>query len=48
MARSAGIDCWQKNGFQIIGTLPGAFRHRQLGDVDAFVMVQSLVEGAEI
>ena len=42
---TAGIRCWQRNGFQIVGSLPGAFRHRQLGYVDALVMVQSLVEG---
>ena len=37
--------CWQRNGFQVVGTLPGAFRHRQLGYVDALVMIQGLVEG---
>ena len=42
---SAGIRCWQRNGFQVVGTLPGAFRHKQLGYVDALVMVQGLVEG---
>jgi hypothetical protein len=42
---TAGIVCWQRNGFQIVGTLPGAFRHRQLGYVDALVMIQGLVEG---
>jgi L-amino acid N-acyltransferase YncA len=41
---TAGIRCWQRNGFQVVGTLPGAFRHRQLGYVDALVMVQRLVE----
>ena len=41
---TAGIRCWQRNGFQVVGTLPGAFRHRQLGYVDALVMVQGLVE----
>ena len=40
---SAGIRCWQRNGFQVVGTLPGAFRHRQLGYVDAVVLFQSLV-----
>ena len=39
-----GIRCWQRNGFQVVGTLPGAFRHRQLGYVDALVMIQGLVE----
>ena len=42
---TAGIRCWRRNGFQIVGTLPGVFRHKQLGYVDALVMVQSLVEG---
>jgi L-amino acid N-acyltransferase YncA len=42
---SAGIRCWQKNGFQVVGTLPGAFRHQRLGYVDALVMVQLLQEG---
>ena len=42
---TAGIRCWQRNGFQVVGTLPGAFRHRQRGYVDALVMVQALVEG---
>ena len=41
---TAGIRCWLRNGFQVVGTLPGAFRHRQLGYVDALVMVQGLVE----
>ena len=40
---SAGIRCWQRNGFQVVGTLPGAFRHRQLGYVDALVMIQPLL-----
>ena len=41
---TAGIRCWQRNGFEVVGTLPGAFRHRRLGYVDALVMVQSLVQ----
>jgi GNAT superfamily N-acetyltransferase len=41
---AAGIRCWQRNGFQIVGSLPGAFRHRRLGYVDALVMVRALVE----
>jgi hypothetical protein len=43
---SLGIRCWQRNGIQIIGTLPGAFRHKQLGYVDGLVMVQGLMEGS--
>jgi L-amino acid N-acyltransferase YncA len=42
---TAGIRCWQRNGFQVVGTLPGAFLHKRLGYVDALVMVQGLVEG---
>ncbi len=42
---TAGLRCWQRNGFRIVGTLPGAFRHRQLGFVDAHVLFQSLLEG---
>jgi hypothetical protein len=44
---TAGIRCWQRNGFAIAGTLPGAFRHRRLGFVDALVMVQALEAGAD-
>ena len=40
--RSSG---WQRNGFEVVSTLPGAFSHKQLGYVDALVMVQGLVEG---
>jgi L-amino acid N-acyltransferase YncA len=40
---AAGIRCWQRNGFQLVGTLPGAFRHKQLGYVDALVMIQQLL-----
>ena len=36
---------WQRNGFEVVSTLPGAFSHKQLGYVDALVMVQGLVEG---
>ena len=34
------IKLWQDLGFDIIGTLPGAFEHRHKGFVDAFVMYQ--------
>ena len=35
---TAGVELWKKLGFQIVGTLPKAFRHARLGDVDAYVM----------
>jgi L-amino acid N-acyltransferase YncA len=41
---TAAIRCWRKNGFRTVGTLPGAFRHRQLGYVDALVLFQDLME----
>ncbi len=36
------VRLWKKHGFEIIGTLPEAFRHRQFGFVDAFVMYKQL------
>ena len=35
---TGAIALWRKHGFNIVGTLPKAFRHRTLGDIDAFVM----------
>jgi L-amino acid N-acyltransferase YncA len=35
---TAAVALWMKLGFEIVGTLPKAFRHAQLGDVDAYVM----------
>lgn len=35
---------WQRNGFQVVGSLPGAFRHRRLGYVDGLVLFQGLVD----
>jgi GNAT superfamily N-acetyltransferase len=40
----AAVRLWQQLGFQIVGTLPGAFRHAQRGYVDAYVMFQTLDE----
>lgn len=36
------VALWQRMGFDIVGTLPGAFRHQKLGFVDAFVMFKTL------
>jgi L-amino acid N-acyltransferase YncA len=33
---------WKTLGFEIVGTLPGAFRHSQKGYVDAYVMFRNL------
>ena len=35
---TGAVKLWQKMGFAIVGTLPKAFRHRELGLVDAYVM----------
>lgn len=39
---SVAVRLWQKCGFTIIGTLPKAFQHRDLGLTDAHVMFQWL------
>jgi len=44
---TAGLRCWQRNGFQVVGTLPGAFRHLHFGYVDAYVMVRSLLAASD-
>ena len=38
---------WQQLGFEIVGTLPGAFRHAELGYVDAYVMFRTLDDVAQ-
>jgi ribosomal protein S18 acetylase RimI-like enzyme len=38
----SAVHLWQELGFEIIGTLPGAFRHAQKGFVDAYVMFRLL------
>jgi ribosomal protein S18 acetylase RimI-like enzyme len=41
---AGAVKLWQDLGFEIIGTLPKAFNHREKGFVDAFVMYQWLGE----
>ena len=36
------VHLWNKQGFDLIGSLPGAFRHPKLGFVDAYVMYKKL------
>ena len=36
------ISLWKKLGFEIVGTLPGAYRHLSRGYVDAYVMYLQL------
>ena len=37
------VALWQSLGFEIVGTLPGAFRHPVHGYVDGYVMYRSLL-----
>lgn len=46
-SNAAAVTLWKKLGFHIVGTLPGAYRHRQLGYVDAYVMYRLLDDMAE-
>jgi L-amino acid N-acyltransferase YncA len=39
---TAGVALWKKLGFEVVGTLPQAFRHSRLGYVDALVMHRAL------
>ena len=41
------LQLWQRNGFEIVGRLPGAFRHPSKGLVDVFVMYKHLDSGAD-
>jgi GNAT superfamily N-acetyltransferase len=39
---AAAVRAWERCGFAAVGRLPGAFRHRDLGLVDALVMFRPL------
>lgn len=36
------VKLWQKLGFNIIGTIPSAYRHGRLGYVDSYIMYKPL------
>ncbi len=40
---ASALRLWQRHGFHVAGTLPGAFRHPEQGYVDAYVMFKTLV-----
>ena len=44
---TAAVALWRKLGFEIVGTLPKAYRHRDLGLVDAYVMYRFLEDVGE-
>ena len=37
-SNSGAVRLWQKLGFEIIGTIPKAYRHPELGLVDSYIM----------
>ena len=39
----AAIRLWKRLGFNIVGILPGAFRHPEKGYVDVYIMFRSLL-----
>ena len=41
-SNTVAVTLWQKHGFQIIGTLPRAYRHRTLCLVDCYIMHREL------
>ena len=38
----SAVHLWKEFGFEIVGTLPGAFRHPEKGYVDVYVMFRAL------
>ena len=40
---TAAVRLWERLGFRVLATLPRAFRHRQLGPVDALVLWRDLL-----
>ena len=43
-SNAGAVRLWKKLGYHIAGTLPGAFRHKLLGYVDAYVMFKQLIQ----
>ena len=41
---AGALRLWQKLGFEVVGTLPGAFAHPEDGDVDAQVMYKRFAQ----
>lgn len=41
-SNAAAVHLWRKHGFDIVGRVPGAFRHASLGLVDVYVMHRTL------
>jgi len=43
-SNQVAIGLWVKLGFKIVGKLPGAFKSKKLGYIDAFVMYKTLIK----
>jgi GNAT superfamily N-acetyltransferase len=41
-SNAPAVHLWQAMGFRIAGTMPGGFRHPELGFVDAYMMYREL------
>lgn len=41
-SNAVAVRLWQRHGFAIVGQVPGAFRHAQLGPTDIYVMHRPL------
>ncbi|QJW96264.1 GNAT family N-acetyltransferase [Frigoriglobus tundricola] len=39
---TGAVRAWEKCGFEVVGRLPGAYRHKEMGPVDALVMFRRL------
>lgn len=39
---TSAVRTWERCGFTVVGRLPGAFQHRELGHVDVLVMYRAL------
>ena len=47
VTNTASVKLWQSLGFDTVGILPGAFKHKRLGYVDALVMYRLLTRDQE-
>jgi ribosomal protein S18 acetylase RimI-like enzyme len=41
-SNEGAVRLWQKHGFEIVGRVPRAFRHRALGPIDVLIMHRTL------
>jgi ribosomal protein S18 acetylase RimI-like enzyme len=44
-SNEGAVRLWQRCGFRIVGQVPGAFRHRERGPTDVFIMHRFLSPG---